>query len=55
MVIPGNIAQWEKWTGMQFYQSGSYPIPGALEPLKINREQDTGLYEEPNVWVRYTL
>lgn len=55
MVIPGTIAQWEAWTTMQFPTSGSYPIPGALEPLKIECEHNIGLYEEPNVWVRYTL
>ncbi len=55
MVIPGTVAQWEEWTNMQFPNSGLYQIPGALAPIKIDREQNTGLYEEPNVWMRYTF
>jgi GNAT superfamily N-acetyltransferase len=55
MVIPGTVTQWEEWTGTKFPGSGSYPISGALEPIKIDCEQDTGLYEEPNVWVCYKL
>ena len=55
MVIPGTVAQWAEWTGMQFPKSGSYPITGALALLKIDCQRDTGLYEEPNVWMRYSL
>jgi len=55
MVIPGTVAQWEQWTDQTFPTSGEYAVTGALTPIQINREQDTGLYVEPNVWVRYTL
>lgn len=51
MRIPGTIAEWEAWTGMRFFESGDHIIPGALTPVKINIEQDLGLYLEPNVWV----
>src|SRR5262249_27874017 len=54
MVITGTIAQWEEWTGMQFPESGAYPVEGALVPIIIDCQQNMGLYEEPNVWVRYS-
>jgi len=49
--VPGTVAQWEKWTGMVFPESGSYVVPGALVPVEIDRERDEGLYVEPNVWM----
>jgi hypothetical protein len=53
MVIPGTVAQWEAWAGQQFPADGDYPVQGALTPVHIDRASDTGLYVEPNVWVRY--
>jgi len=55
MTIPGTVAQWEEWTQLRFLQSGDYIIPGALVPVKIDVEQDLGLYVEPNVWVVHTF
>jgi len=55
MVITGTVAQWEEWTGKKFRKSGEYVVPGALVPVFIDRKKDEGLYEEPNVWVRYQL
>lgn len=49
--IRGRRAEWEQWTGMEFPQSGQYIIPGALNPITMNIEQDEGIYIEPNVWV----
>ncbi len=51
MVIDHPIANWESWTGMQFPESGSYIVPGALNPIEVNREQDWARYVEPNVWM----
>jgi GNAT superfamily N-acetyltransferase len=51
MRIPGTVAQWEEWTELAFPDSGSYVVPGALVPVEIDREQDQGLYVEPNVWM----
>lgn len=51
MTIPGTRAEWERWTGMQFPQSGQYVIPGALNPMKMDVENDKGVYIEPNVWM----
>lgn len=55
MRIPGTVADWERWTGLDFPDSGSYVVPGALTPVEIDREQDAGLYVEPNVWMRHRL
>lgn len=53
MVIPGTVAEWEKWTRMAFPQTGRYVVPEALDPLDIDRELDQGVYAETNLWVRH--
>lgn len=55
MVIPGTVAEWEEWAAMRFPESGAYVVPGALEPVTIDREQDRGLYVEPNVWMCHAI
>ncbi|MEE9442544.1 MAG: GNAT family N-acetyltransferase [candidate division Zixibacteria bacterium] len=55
MTIPGTVAEWEKWTGMRFPESGRYTIPGALVPVDIDCENDKGVYIEPNVWMYHEL
>jgi GNAT superfamily N-acetyltransferase len=55
MVITAPVAAWEEWTGMAFPDSGDYVVPGALVPVTIDRERDTGSYVEPNVWMRHVL
>jgi GNAT superfamily N-acetyltransferase len=49
--IRGGHADWERWTKMKFPQSGRYIIPGALNPIEVDIEEDEGIYIEPNVWV----
>jgi len=51
MDITGTIAEWKRWTGMQFEKSGNYEVEGALCPVQIDLENDLGCYMEPNVWV----
>jgi GNAT superfamily N-acetyltransferase len=53
MRIPAPVADWEKWTGMRFPESGEYIVPGALVPLCVDRERDEGVYVEPNVWMEH--
>lgn len=55
MTIRGSVADWESWTGMAFPETGDYVVAGALEVVSIDREADTGLYVEPNVWVLHRL
>jgi len=51
MYIPGTVDEWKEWTDMDFPGSGSYIVPGALNPILINIEENKGIYTEPNVWI----
>lgn len=53
MEITGTVAEWEDWTKKAFPESGRYVVPGALEPIEINLENDSGVYIEPNVWIHH--
>jgi GNAT superfamily N-acetyltransferase len=55
MVVPGTIAEWRRWTGMEFAASGPAVVPGALAPVHVSLEQDQAVYVEPNVWVRHVV
>jgi GNAT superfamily N-acetyltransferase len=55
MTIPGTVAEWEEWAGMELPESGEYVVPGALVPVCIDREAGTGLYVEPNIWMRHPV
>jgi GNAT superfamily N-acetyltransferase len=55
MSITGTIAEWARWTGLHFPDSGPYIIPGALNPVEFDVEADCGVYVEPNVWMEHTL
>ena len=55
LVITGRVADWERWTEMRFPDSGSYVVPGALQPVVIDRQSDEGRYEDPNVWMRHAI
>jgi GNAT superfamily N-acetyltransferase len=55
MRIVGNVSEWEKWTGLYFPGSGQYVIPGALVPVLVDRDADTAVYVEPNVWMVHEL
>lgn len=55
MVITGTVSGWEEWTGMVFPESDTYVVPGALQPVEMDLEQDLGVYEEPNVWMHHPI
>jgi GNAT superfamily N-acetyltransferase len=55
MTIRGTRAEWEEWTGMRLPQSGKYVIPGALNPMEMQTENDEGNYVEPNVWMVHEI
>ena len=55
MIIHGTVAEWESWTDMRFPDSGPYVVPGALQPVVIDRGRDEGRYEDPNVWMRHPV
>lgn len=53
MVVHEHIGFWENWSKQRFRKSGAYALEGALAPVKIDLDRQTGTYEEPNVWVAY--
>lgn len=55
MVIPASVEKWEEWTGMKLPSSGSYIMEDGLVPLEVDKEANTGVYIEPNVWMRHTI
>jgi hypothetical protein len=40
---------------MKLPESGEYVVEGALCPVVIDRENDLGIYTEPNLWISYKL
>ncbi len=55
MTIPGTLAQWREWTGLELATSGSYVPEGAASPVVIDVEAGRGIYHDPNVWVVHRL
>ncbi len=55
ITVTGAVAEWEEWTGMRFPESGEYAVPGALQPVHIDRERDEGRCDDPNVWMRHPV
>lgn len=55
MSIGGSVAQWGRWTGLEFPGNGEYIIPGGLVPLAVDLDEGRGEYLEPNVWVVHDL
>ncbi len=55
LTVTGSVAEWEKWTGLSFPESGPYVVPGALQPIQVDRERDEGRYEDPNIWMRHSV
>src|SRR5271169_6127357 len=55
MVIAGTIAEWRRWTGLDFVESGPAIVSGALSPVHASLEQDHAVYVEPNLWVHHRL
>ena len=52
--MTGTVEQWEAWTGLRFPETGEYVIPDGMSLLNIDRESDSGIYIEPNVWVQHS-
>ena len=53
MIVSGTRAQFQEWTQMSFPASGAYVVPGALDLVMIDHDNDTGIYIEPNLWMRH--
>jgi GNAT superfamily N-acetyltransferase len=55
LTVVGTVAEWEAWTGMALPESGRYVVPGALQPVVIDRGRDLGRYDDPNIWMRHPV
>jgi hypothetical protein len=55
MTIAGTVAEWERWTGLAFPDSGPYVLPFATNPIVVDREADRGVYHDANVWMVHDL
>jgi hypothetical protein len=55
MVVPGTIADWRRWAGLEFTAPGQIAVPGALVSVHVSLEQDHAVYVEPNVCVRHVV
>jgi hypothetical protein len=53
MIISGTVTEWEDWAAMAFPETGQYVVPDALDLVAIDREQDSGIYAETNLWMRH--
>ncbi len=53
MVIPGTVAEWEKWADMSLPVSGTYVVPDALNLLEVDRDSDSAVYREENLWMQH--
>lgn len=55
MTMRGSVADWETWTGLTFPETGPYVVPGATNPVFIDRDRDEGVYYDQNVWMVHDL
>jgi hypothetical protein len=55
VTVTGTVSEWERWTGMRFPESGPYDVEGALQPVRIDRANDEGRYEDPSYWMRHPV
>jgi len=55
VVVRASIQDWEEWTGLKFFCSSDFVIPGALSTVHFDLEKNEGVYYEPNIWVKYSL
>jgi hypothetical protein len=49
--ITGTVAEWEAWTGIALPASGDYVFPEGLAPVHVDRDTNSCVYWEPNVWM----
>ena len=54
MVVHEPLGFWENWSKKTFEETGRYALDGAIVPVRIDVDRQTGTYEEPNVWVTYS-
>ena len=53
LLISADVPSWEEWTGLTFPETGDYVFPQGLTTVHIDTESGSGVYWEPNIWVRH--
>ncbi len=53
--VRATVAEWEARTGLTFPESGRYVVPGAFQPIAVDRGRDRVRYEEANVWMLHPV
>jgi hypothetical protein len=53
--VRARVCEWEEWTGLRFPASGRYVVPGAFQPIRVDRRRDRVDYEEANVWMLHRV
>jgi hypothetical protein len=53
--VRARIGEWEEWTGLRLPVSGRYVVPGAFQPIRVDRRHDRVHYEEANVWMLHRV
>jgi hypothetical protein len=51
--VTGTVAEWEGRTNLALPDSGDHVIPDGPSVLRVDRDADVGLYQEPNLWMRH--
>jgi hypothetical protein len=51
--MTGTAAEWAAGTLTALPATGEYVIPQGMSVLRVDRPADTGVYAEPNIWVRH--
>jgi hypothetical protein len=55
LLISADVPSWEAWTGLAFPETGDYVFPHGLATVRIDVREGSGVYWEPNVWVRHRV
>ncbi|MDF1696275.1 MAG: hypothetical protein P1U56_10600 [Saprospiraceae bacterium] len=55
MSIYGSIQVWESLLKTKIQKSGDYIVEGALNPVSIDLNTNSGAYYEDNIWINYNL
>ena len=55
MEMVGSIADWERWTGLRFRESGPHVVPLATNPVEVDVGADRVVYHDANVWIVHDL
>lgn len=53
--VRATVTEWEQWTGLHFPESGRYVVPGAFQPIRVDRSRNRVAYQEANVWMLHRL